>query len=240
MPRPRRVCSNTRGERLCSRRSRTWRPVSTRRTSMSLRTISLCFRTPARAALRACRRRDIFRFQGACAPGRARHGAYLRRTDELAPHMEPSFSTLRPSRGRRTARPRQNRRSHSAQRARAKDRPPGASRGTCEPIGRATKVLSETPARGYAALDARHVLSAAEGCDFDFLTCRNAQLESEYPSGAIRPENCHVANSTSAKCRRLRNCQAAATAVRHVVIATARSARCVWAEMRWRWTLKVL
>ena len=34
--------------------------------------------------------------------------------------------------------------------------------------------------------------------------------------------------------------QAAATAGRHVVIATARSARCVWAETRWRWTLKVL
>jgi hypothetical protein len=31
-----------------------------------------------------------------------------------------------------------------------------------------------------------------------------------------------------------------ATAVRHEVIATPRSARCVWAEMRWRWTLKVL
>ena len=46
--------------------------------------------------------------------------------------------------------------------------------------------------------------------------------------------------AASAKCRRPRNCQAAATAVRHVVIATPRSARCVWAEMRWRWTLKVL
>ena len=46
--------------------------------------------------------------------------------------------------------------------------------------------------------------------------------------------------AASAKCRRLRNCQAAATAVRHVVIAAARSARCVWAEVRWRWTLKVL
>ena len=38
----------------------------------------------------------------------------------------------------------------------------------------------------------------------------------------------------------LSGCQAAATAVRHVVIAAARSARCVWAERRWRWTLKVL
>ena len=31
----------------------------------------------------------------------------------------------------------------------------------------------------------------------------------------------------------------AATTVRHVSIAAARSARCVWAEVRWRWTLKV-
>jgi hypothetical protein len=46
--------------------------------------------------------------------------------------------------------------------------------------------------------------------------------------------------AASAKCRHLRNCQVAATAVRHVVIAAARSARCVWAEVRWRWTLKVL
>src|SRR5271157_6637667 len=47
---------------------------------------------------------------------------------------------------------------------------------------------------------------------------------------------CHVAGATSAKCQRLMDGQAAATAVRHVVIATPRSARCVWAEMRWRWT----
>src|SRR5271165_4560457 len=47
-------------------------------------------------------------------------------------------------------------------------------------------------------------------------------------------------HSTGAKFRRLRNCQAAATAVRHASIAVARSARCVWAEVRWRWTLKVL
>jgi glycosyltransferase involved in cell wall biosynthesis len=51
---------------------------------------------------------------------------------------------------------------------------------------------------------------------------------------------CHVADATSAKRQRLMDGQAAATAVRHVVIATPRSARCVWAEMRWRWTLKVL
>ena len=46
--------------------------------------------------------------------------------------------------------------------------------------------------------------------------------------------------AASAKCRRLKNCQAAATAVRQVSIAAARSVRCVWAEVRWRWTLKML
>jgi putative transposase len=50
--------------------------------------------------------------------------------------------------------------------------------------------------------------------------------------------HCHGA---SAKRRRLRNFQAAAaTAVRRVSIATARGSRCVWAEVRWRWTLKML
>ncbi len=66
----------------------------------------------------------------------------------------------------------------------------------------------------------------------------------EAPTNEIAPSSGVKALSrcraASAKCRRLRNCQAAATVVRHVVIATPRSARCVWAEMRWRWTLKVL
>ena len=58
----------------------------------------------------------------------------------------------------------------------------------------------------------------------------NARL----PRGATRcPDGelsrCRVA---SAKCRRLKNCQAVATAVRQVSIAVARSARCVWAEVR--------
>ena len=44
--------------------------------------------------------------------------------------------------------------------------------------------------------------------------------------------DCHIAMGASAKRRRLRNFQAAATAVRHVSIATARSSRCVWAEVR--------
>jgi hypothetical protein len=34
--------------------------------------------------------------------------------------------------------------------------------------------------------------------------------------------------------------QAASTTSRHVPIAAARSVRCVWAEVRWRWTLKML
>ena len=51
---------------------------------------------------------------------------------------------------------------------------------------------------------------------------------------------CHIASATGTKCRRLMKGQAAATAVRHVLIAAARSTRCVWADVRWRWTLKVL
>ena len=34
--------------------------------------------------------------------------------------------------------------------------------------------------------------------------------------------------------------QAAVTASRHVLIAATRNVRCVEAEVRWRWTLKVL
>ena len=39
---------------------------------------------------------------------------------------------------------------------------------------------------------------------------------------------------------RLAYFQATATAARHVFIADTRKARCVLAEVRWRWTLKVL
>ena len=63
---------------------------------------------------------------------------------------------------------------------------------------------------------------------------QSAQIDEAVDLGL---SHCHAA---SAKSRRLRNCQATATAVRHVVIAAARSTRCVWAEVRWRWTLKVL
>jgi hypothetical protein len=46
-------------------------------------------------------------------------------------------------------------------------------------------------------------------------------------SGHARRRDCQIAIGASAKRRRLRDFQAAATAVRHVSIATARSARCV-------------
>ena len=45
---------------------------------------------------------------------------------------------------------------------------------------------------------------------------------------------------TNAKGLRLLKFQAAVTASRHVFIAAARKVRCVAAEVRWRWTLKVL
>jgi Family of unknown function (DUF5681) len=49
---------------------------------------------------------------------------------------------------------------------------------------------------------------------------------------------------TLSKRRREADCcaklQTAAATSRHVVIAAARSTRCVWADMRWRWTLKML
>jgi transposase-like protein len=40
--------------------------------------------------------------------------------------------------------------------------------------------------------------------------------------------------------RRFARFRAAATASRHVLIAAARKARCVRADVRWRWTLKIL
>jgi len=83
------------------------------------------------------------------------------------------------------------------------------------------------------------VLELLFGCDADVAQDRAGELGEEALDEAL--SRCRAAGAKwSAKCRRLRNCQAAATAVRHVVIATARSARCVWAETRWRWTLKVL
>jgi hypothetical protein len=74
---------------------------------------------------------------------------------------------------------------------------------------------------------------------------RSVRRRSRARSKATRPlgkasralSHCRAA---SVKLWRLRYCQAAAIAVRHVVIAAARSVRCVWAEVRWRWRLNVL
>src|SRR5271166_5673113 len=75
--------------------------------------------------------------------------------------------------------------------------------------------------------------------------------ETLHPNGKLqehRWHNLHVAQRPAlSRCRRksamglqLWKFQAAVTASRHVLIAAARKVRCVWAEMRWRWTLKVL
>src|SRR5271166_1629183 len=63
------------------------------------------------------------------------------------------------------------------------------------------------------------------------------QVATETEAASVVLSRCRT---TNAKCRYLGNCQAASTAVRHVLIAAARSTRFVWADVRWRWTLKVL
>ena len=52
--------------------------------------------------------------------------------------------------------------------------------------------------------------------------------------------HCHVEEWQTRQCRPIRLAQAAAVTSRHVCVADARKARCVLAEVRWRWTLKVL
>ena len=52
--------------------------------------------------------------------------------------------------------------------------------------------------------------------------------------------HCHVEEWQTRECRPIRLAQAAAVTSRHVCVADARKARCVLAEVRWRWTLKVL
>jgi hypothetical protein len=76
--------------------------------------------------------------------------------------------------------------------------------------------------------------SEADAVSFDLEDAVAASAKGQARKGL---SHCRAA---SAKHRQLRNCQAAASAVRHVSIAAARSTRCVWAEVRWRWTLKVL
>jgi pimeloyl-ACP methyl ester carboxylesterase len=54
---------------------------------------------------------------------------------------------------------------------------------------------------------------------------------------AMALSRCRTKNATRLG---LTTFQATATTARHVFIAAARRVRCVWAEARWRWTLKVL
>ena len=72
------------------------------------------------------------------------------------------------------------------------------------------------------------------------LSVRVSQISIELQCPLAFPKALSRCDAASAKRQRLRNCQASATAFRHVVIAAARSARWVRAEMRWRCTLKVL
>jgi hypothetical protein len=58
--------------------------------------------------------------------------------------------------------------------------------------------------------------------------------------GILLEGYCHVEEWQTRQCRPIRLAQAAAVTSRHVCVADARKARCVLAEVRWRWTLKVL
>ena len=64
-------------------------------------------------------------------------------------------------------------------------------------------------------------------------------LVSDGAPGIIRGL-CHVAERKTRRACSFLKFQATATAARHVFIAAARKVRCVGAEVRWRWTLKVL
>jgi hypothetical protein len=80
---------------------------------------------------------------------------------------------------------------------------------------------------------------------FDPAACALAlsvsSIRSSVESSSVNPQSGVVTLPLDEReASRLRNCHAAATAVRHVSIAAERSARCVWADVRWRWTLKVL
>jgi hypothetical protein len=59
----------------------------------------------------------------------------------------------------------------------------------------------------------------------------------ESPTARRASSRCRTEN---AKSQRLLTFQVAATATRHVFIAAVRRVRCVWAEARWRWSLKML
>ena len=112
------------------------------------------------------------------------------------------------------------------------------------------QILMQVGAEGRAGGAASNVSRDHPAArDTDITRRRSAHDRSAASSlgcSAVRPRvervlrHCSRCDAASAKHLQLRNSQACATAFRHVVIAAARSARWVWAEMRWRWTLKVL
>jgi hypothetical protein len=70
------------------------------------------------------------------------------------------------------------------------------------------------------------------------LRAGGGQIDAEPARTVARAlSRCHA---KSASGWRYTDFQAAATTSRHVLIAAVRSVWCVWAEVRWRWTLKVL
>ena len=118
----------------------------------------------------------------------------------------------------------------------------GGRRASDEPVTRpsarrsgprSTNGLTETPLQA-TWLRQRLLLHPRlrQGCRF---AVRAAPHEQDLAQGAL--SRCHA---KSASGLRLTDFQAAATASRHVIIAAARSTRCDLADVRWRWTLKVL
>ena len=63
--------------------------------------------------------------------------------------------------------------------------------------------------------------------------------QAELTTAGCAQGHCHVDGPGVAN-RALNRDHAAVVTSRHVCMAEARNARCVFAEMKWRWTLKVL
>jgi hypothetical protein len=89
-------------------------------------------------------------------------------------------------------------------------------------------------------LDAKVPMSSIDANDLCFLPATEL-------AARIRRRDLSPVEVALSRCRRksatglqLLKFQAAVTASRHVLIAAARKVRCVEAEVRWRWTLKVL
>ena len=97
-------------------------------------------------------------------------------------------------------------------------------------------LVQAAKATGYLLKKARNVLG--DRPEFNQLRGQllKARRESEGPRN-LALSRCQRKSATGLQ--RLKF-QAAVTASRHVLIAAARKVRCVEAEVRWRWTLKML